>query len=104
MKYLNGVYTQYFDWKYKRVGHLFQGRFKGILVEKESYFLELCRYIILNPVRAMMCNDPADYSWSSYRSTIGIIPVPAFLTIDPILERFGSDVESARRAYRIFCP
>ncbi len=102
MKYLNGVYTQYFNWKYKRVGHLFQGRFKGILVEKEAYFLELCRYIILNPVRARVCVDPADYPWSSCRSTIGLNPIPAFLTVSPILERFGSDTEDAQRAYQTF--
>jgi putative transposase len=102
MKHLIGVYTQYFNWKYKRVGHLFQGRFKGILVEKESYFLELCRYIVLNPVRAAMCEDPADYLWSSYRATMGLAPTPAFLTIQPILDHFGSNRQNARVAYERF--
>jgi putative transposase len=54
MKYLNGTYTQYFNRRHQRVGHVFQGRFKAILVQKEAYLLELARYIVLNPVRAQM--------------------------------------------------
>jgi len=102
MKYLNGVFTQYVNWKHKRVGHLFQGRFKSILVEKESYFLELCRYIPLNPVRGGICTDPADYLWSSYRATAGLIPAPSFLTVGPIWERFGTNVDHAKVSYQSF--
>jgi putative transposase len=66
MRYINGVYTQYFNHRHDRVGHVFQGRFKAILVEKERYLLELCRYVVLNPVRAGMVKLPEEYGWSSY--------------------------------------
>ena len=67
MRQLNGVYTQRFNRRHRRVGHLFQGRFQAILVEKEGYLLELARYIVLNPVRAKMVKTPERYPWSSYR-------------------------------------
>ena len=72
MRQLNGVFTQYVNRTHARVGHLFQGRFKAILVERESYLLELCRYVVLNPVRARMVADPGDWPWSSYRATVAI--------------------------------
>ena len=65
MRQLNGIYTQKFNRQHDRVGHLFQGRYKAIVVEKESYLLELCRYIVLNPVRAKIVNNPGKYRWSS---------------------------------------
>jgi REP element-mobilizing transposase RayT len=65
MRQLNGVYTQRFNRTHGRVGHVFQGRFKGILVQKESYLLELARYIVLNPVRAGMVPFAQDWPWSS---------------------------------------
>ena len=68
MRELNGVYTQRFNRVYQRVGHVFQGRYKAIMVEKEAYFLELARYVVLNPVRARMVGSPGDYAWSSYRA------------------------------------
>jgi putative transposase len=71
MRQLNGVYTQRFNRRHKRVGHLFQGRFKSILVEQDRYLLELCRYIVLNPVRAKMVAASEEYPWSSYRATVG---------------------------------
>ena len=67
MRQLNGCYTQQVNRRHGRVGHLFQGRFKGILVEKDAYLLEMARYIVLNPVRAGMVASPADWPWSSYR-------------------------------------
>ncbi len=73
MRQLNGVYTQSHNRKYKKVGHLFQGRYKSILVEKETYLLELCRYIVLNPVRANIVSCPGQYTWSSYKSTSGLV-------------------------------
>ena len=102
MKFLNGVYTQYFNWKHKRVGHLFQGRFKSILVEKESYFLELCRYIPLNPVRAGICRNPADYLWSSYRATAGLVAAPSFLNVGSVWERFGCNEDLAKLSYQSY--
>jgi hypothetical protein len=102
MQFLNGVYTQWFNRQHERVGHLFQGRFKGILVEKESHLLELARYIVLNPVRAKMVRSVRDWPWSSYRATSGQVAVPDFLTIDWILSQFDLDRGPAIRAYRKF--
>ena len=102
MKYLNGVYTQYYNRKHARVGHLFQGRFKGVLVEKDAYLLELSRYIVLNPVRARMVRSAKDWPWSSYRTTVGLAPRSEFLTIDWILAGFGDNKQSAQQAYGRF--
>ena len=71
MRHVNGVYTQTYNRRHGVVGHLFQGRFKAILVEEESYFLEVCRYVDLNPVRANMVKRPQDWAWSSYRAHTG---------------------------------
>jgi REP element-mobilizing transposase RayT len=71
MHLLNGVYTQWFNRRHRRVGHLLQGRFKAILVEKERHLLELARYIVLNPVRAKMVRSVRDWPWSSYRAMSG---------------------------------
>jgi REP element-mobilizing transposase RayT len=102
MQFLNGVYSQRFNRRHGRVGHLFQGRFKAILVEKESHLLEVARYVVLNPVRAGMVRHPRDWPWSSYRATAGHDPVPSLLTVDWILARFGPTREAAARAYRGF--
>lgn len=71
MRQLNGVYTQAFNRRHGRVGHLFQGRFKAILIEKENHLLEACRYVALNPVRAGLVELPEQWKWSSYRLTAG---------------------------------
>jgi len=102
MQFLNGVYTQRFNRRHQRVGHLLQGRFKSILVEKESHLLELARYIVLNPVRAKMVRGVRDWPWSSYRATSGQVAVPDFLTISWILSQFDSDRGAAICAYRKF--
>lgn len=90
MRLFNGVYTQRVNRRHARAGHLFQGRFKAIPVERNSYLLELCRYIVLNPVRAKMVTDIHNYLWSSYPATAGREPAPAWLTTDWVLSRFGS--------------
>ncbi|MDD3926350.1 MAG: transposase [bacterium] len=102
MQKLNSVYTQKFNRKHNRTGHIFQGRFKSLLVEKENYLLELCRYISLNPVRAGMVKDPSDWHWSSYRATIGEDESPKWLETEWILNQFGSEAASARRRYADF--
>lgn len=102
MRQLNGVYTQRFNRRHGRVGHIFQGRFKAILVERNSYLLELCRYVVLNPVRARMVRDASQYAWSSYLATMGSVPVPPWLQTDWILSQFGNDRKVARREYRDF--
>ena len=73
MRQLNGVYTQRFNRKHRRVGHVFQGRYKAVLVQKEAYLLELVRYIVLNPVRAHMVKAAKDWPWSSYRATADLL-------------------------------
>lgn len=99
MRQLNGMYTQASNRRHRRTGHLFQGRFKGILVDKNNYLLELARYVVLNPVRSGMVKDPGTYAWSSYRATIGEAPVPAWLATDGLLAHFGKRRSEARRRY-----
>ena len=89
MRQLNGVYTQAFNHRHHRVGHIFQGRFKAILVQKDSHFLELCRYVVLNPVRAKAVSYPGQWKWSSYRATAGTVQGHGCLTVDEILSHFG---------------
>lgn len=102
MRYLNGVYSQYINRKHRRVGHLFQGRFKAIFVEKDSYLLELSRYIVLNPVRAHMVRTAKDWPWSSYRATAGQVKRPEWLTTDCLLSGFNSTRKKAIEAYTQF--
>jgi putative transposase len=94
MRQLNGVYTQYINRTHQRVGHVFQGRYKAIVVEKESYLLELARYVVLNPLRAKMVRRLEQWPWSSYAATCGQTPKPDWLNTDFILSQFG--VQRAR--------
>ena len=89
MRQLNGVYTQRFNREHKRVGHIFQGRYKAILIEKDAHLLELCRYIVRNPVAASMVADVSEWRWSSYRVTAGIETRKDFCCVDWVLEQFG---------------
>ena len=102
MRHLNGVYTQAFNRRHLRVGHVLQGRFKSIVVEKESHLLELARYVVLNPVRAKMVRSAKDWPWSSYRSTSGMTDAPSFLTVDWILAQFHRNKRRAAELYRDF--
>jgi putative transposase len=102
MHHLNGAYTTYFNVKRKRSGHLFQGRYKAILVDRDEYAKELSRYIHLNPVRAGIVDRPEDYEWCSYRSYIGHSAVPNWLKTDFIHRYFANGVEAAQRKYRAF--
>jgi REP element-mobilizing transposase RayT len=102
MRQLNGRYTQAYNRRHERVGHLFQGRFTAILVEKEAHLLELCRYVVLNPFRAKMVSHPRLWAWSSYRATVGETQAPNWLTIDWILGQFSHQVGPARDRYRTF--
>jgi len=102
MQLLNGVYTQHVNRTHNRVGHLFQGRYKAILVEKDSYLLELARYVVLNPVRAKMVRRIDGWKWSSYRATAGLESVPPLLTVEWLLGQFGADPARAAREYRRF--
>jgi REP element-mobilizing transposase RayT len=89
MRRLNGVYTQAFNRRHNKVGHVFQGRYKAILVDKENYLLELCRYVVLNPVRAKVVERPEEWRWSSYRGTAGKIALPEWLAAEKLLSFFG---------------
>lgn len=99
MRQLNGVYTQAFNKRHRRLGHLFQGRFKGILVQKDSHFLEVCRYVVLNPFRAKAISHPRQWKWSSYRATVGLAPAHGCLTVGEILSHFGGRKSIAQRKY-----
>jgi len=99
MKHLNGHYTQTYNRRHDRVGHLFQGRYKSILIEKDSYLLELSRYIVLNPVRAHMVARAGEWPWSSYRATAGLSERPSYLTSDFILGVFSEIQIQAQDAY-----
>jgi len=102
MRQLNGVYTLGFNRRHGRVGHLFQGRFKAILVERESHLLELIRYVALNPVRAGLVAAPQEWKWNSYRATAGFEPGPSWLESKWILSQFGPAGRAAGRRYREF--
>jgi len=102
VRQLNGVYTQAFNRRHERVGHVLQGRFKAIVVERDSYLLELARYVVLNPVRARLTRKPDTYAWSSYRATAGLTSVPPYLSVDWLLSQFGRQRAAAERKYRAF--
>jgi len=99
MRQLNGVYTQRFNRLNGRVGHVFQGRYKAILVERDSYLLELARYVVLNPLRAGMVKRLEAWPWSSYLATCGQTPAQEWLQTDWILAQFGRQRASAIRKY-----
>ena len=102
MQHLGGSYTSYFNRRHRRVGHLFQGRFKAQLVEGEGYFRELSRYLHLNPVRAKMVERPERYRWSSiagYHREDRTLP---WVTYDSVLSEFCQNRANARKAYRQF--
>jgi putative transposase len=102
MQHLNGVYAQAFNQRHGLVGHVFGGRFKAVLVEREGHLLRLAAYVVCNPVRAGLCADPADWVYSSYRATAGLAPVPEYLTVDWLLSLFGTDRRAARARYRVY--
>jgi len=103
MRQLNGVYTQASNRRHKRSGHLFQGRYKAILVDKDPYLLELARYVVLNPVRAKgMVRRLEDWPWSSYWAMVGAVPKPDWLTTDWLLSQFGTQRKFAMERYRQF--
>jgi REP element-mobilizing transposase RayT len=102
MRQLNGVYTQRFNRTYERVGHVFQGRYKAILVQKETYLLELARYVVLNPVRARMVRRTGDWPWSSDRAMVGEAAAPQWLQRRCILALFGETEGEAVAHYARF--
>ncbi len=89
MRHINGAYTNYFNTKRKRAGHLFQGRYKAILIEADEYLKELSRYIHLNPVRVGIVENPERYCWSSYLDLIGMRKAPCWLYLDTLKNQIG---------------
>lgn len=102
MRQLNGLYTQRFNRRHRMVGHLFQGRYKAILVQKEAYLLELTRYVVLNPLRAHMVNDLDEWQWSSYPIVTKHNSAPLWLDTDWLLNQFGHERDQAIQRYREF--
>ena len=102
MRHLNGQYTQWFNRRHGVGGHLFQGRYHAILVQRDSYLLELARYVVLNPIRAGMVKTLDDWRWSSCLMTSGRLPAPAWLDTDWILSQFACSRTRAMQAYRAF--
>lgn len=102
MRQLNGVYTQKSNRRHGQVGHVFQGRYKAILVERNAHLLELARYVVLNPVRAAMVKDAGEWPWSSYLAMIGENEVPRWLETDWLLSCFGKQRKRAVARYTDF--
>jgi REP element-mobilizing transposase RayT len=84
MRHLNGVYTQRFNRRHDKTGHVFQGRFKAILVDRDAYLLQVCRYVELNPVRAGLVPAAGAWPWSSHRANAGQAPVPPGLDCETL--------------------
>ena len=99
MGQLNGRYAQRYNRRHNRVGHLFQGRYTAILVQKQTHLLELARYVVLNPVRANLLMHADQYSWSSYRPTAGLDSGPDWLKTDWLLSQFNSNRSKAQKQY-----
>lgn len=102
MHWLNGSYAAWFNARHKRSGHLFQGRFKSFLIEKETYLCRVLRYVVFNPVRANMVAHPRDYRWSSYRASAGLDEAPDWLDLAALLGGFDLDPARAQHLYREF--
>jgi REP element-mobilizing transposase RayT len=102
MQRLNSMYATWINWRYELCGHLFGDRFHSDLVETDAHFLQACRYVVLNPVRAGICDDPGEYPWSSHRAVVGTDPRPECLTVDALLDAFGGGADVAPTLYRAF--
>jgi REP element-mobilizing transposase RayT len=99
---LNGVYAKSFNYAHGFAGHLFERRFRSVVIKTNPQLFEAARYVALNPVRAGLCSDSADWPWSSYVAMLGRVAPPLFLTCDWLLSRFGPDLESARTNFAEF--
>ena len=101
MRQINGVYTQTYNRRHRKAGHLFQGRFKAILVDRDAYLLEVCRYVELNPVRAGLVANPGDWFWSSYRCNAGHQHAPQWMDTAMVHGHLlGSAIETAAQGKR----
>jgi putative transposase len=100
MQFINGVFAQRSNRRYGQTGHVFEGRFRSLVIQRESYLLRAARYVVRNPVRASLVPEAAGWPWSSYRATAGLEPVPRWLHVDWIKWAFKTDsLDEARRRY-----
>ena len=102
MRQFNGVYTQQFNRHHGRVGHVFQGRYQAIFVDREPYLLQLVRYVVLNPVRAGMVTNPEQWGWSSYQATVGQAYAPDGLATAWVLRQCGTRRAQAHQRFARF--
>ena len=105
MEQLDGQFARYSNWRYERVGHLFQGRFRGVLIEHDIHLLIALCYVFYNPVSAGLCSKPEDYKWSSYAATVGFVPCPRYLSLDWLPALFpDAKLEEAQRLFhKLMC-
>jgi putative transposase len=102
MRSLNGRYTQFFNRRHGREGTLLEGRFRSVLVQKERYLLDMCRYVVWSPVREKLSRQPGGWSWTNFRATAGKEPAPAWLEMDWTLGELARRRPAAQKAYRLF--
>jgi REP element-mobilizing transposase RayT len=101
MRQLNGEFTQQTNRRHRRTGHLYEGRFSSLVVERESYLRRVVRYVLLNPVEAGLVTSPAAWPWSTYRATVGLEPCPHWLTTDWLPWAFNvPSLEQAQQKFR----
>lgn len=98
---LNGEYAEWWNERHGHVGHVFQGRFSAPIVQDDTYLLTVCRYVVLNPVRAGLVEEPGLWRWSSYRATANLAVVPAYLSPQTLWRYMGGGDDAPRR-YREF--
>jgi putative transposase len=102
MQYLNARHAESLNRRHGRQGHAFGARYHSVLVETESHAMEVCRYVVLNPVRAGVCASAEGWPWSSFAATVGLAPAPAWLRTEWVLALFADDPDVARRRFRAF--
>jgi REP element-mobilizing transposase RayT len=102
MRRHNSTYAQHFNTRHSRVGHVFQGRFKSLIVAKEQYLLTVLRYVELNPWRAGLVQHPEEWPWSSARISLGILPPPGCCAVQEVWQRFGAPGRESTSRYRVF--
>ena len=99
VRLLNGLYSRVMNRKYGRTGHLFHNRFHAAQMETESHLMAACAYIVINPVRAGICEKPEDWRWSSYRASAGLVSSPPFLAVAKLHSLFVRRRDVAVAAY-----
>lgn len=98
MRHLNGVYAQWFNHRHRRVGHLFQGRYKAVLVRRDGHLLRAVRYVVRNPLRARISTRVDEWRWTSHAATVGLVPA-GVVAVAELLAYLGEDVVTARARY-----